>query len=228
MPSTRDRRTDAGRLFSSRVTLSLFCLAVALSLADVTSAAQPAGGRIYKWVDEHGVTHYGHSIPPEYRDQAATEMTKRGVTLKRIDPATTPAERKQSEERAVREKEDQKRTFEQRRRDTALMNTYSSAQEIDAARERSLSGPTQALRVLEPRMKKAEERLHGLNRQASDVQRVGKPVPEFLADEIAAAKLEIEQLGAERQRHESHITAIRSRFDADKQRYMELTQLGPR
>lgn len=227
--SLRDHTTDTGRLFPPRVTALLLGLATVLVLAGSAGAAQPGKpGRIYKWVDEHGVTHYGQIIPPEYRDQAATEMTKRGVTVNRIDPVTTPEERRTAQERALREKEEQKRLAEQRRRDTALMNTYSSTREIDDARERSLSAPTQALRGLEPRLKKANERLQGLNRQASDVQRAGKPVPEFLNEDIAEAKLEVEHLLAERQRHESQIAAIRTRFDADKQRYVELTQLGPR
>jgi hypothetical protein len=228
--SLRDNTTtDTGRLFPSRAAALLLGLATALVLAGAVGAAQPAkSGRIYKWVDEHGVTHYGQVIPPEYRDQAATEMTKRGVTVNRIDPVTTPEERRMAQERALREKEEQKRLAEQRRRDTALMNTYSSPREIDDARERSLSGPMQLLRGLEPRWKKTDERLQGLKRQAADLQRAGKPVPEFLNEDIAATKEGLEHLQAERQRHESQITAIRTRFDADKQRYMELTKLGPR
>jgi hypothetical protein len=155
-------------------------------------------------------------------------MTKRGVTVNRIDPVTTPEERRLAQERALREKEEQKRLAEQRRRDTALMNTYSSTREIDDARERSLSGPMQALTTLEPRLKKADERLQGLTRQAADVQRAGKPIPDFLSEDIAAAKLEMEHLHGERQRHEAHIVAIRTRFDADKHRYIELFTISPR
>lgn len=227
----RDHKADAGRLFPPRVASLLLGLATALVLADAVGAAQPgkpSSGRIYKWIDEHGVTHYGQTIPPEYRDKPAAEMTKRGLTVNRIDPAVTPEQRKAAAERALRDKEEQKRLFEQRRRDTALMNTYSSAREIDEARERSLSAPAQALRGLDPRLKKAEERYQGLNRMASEVQRSGKPVPEFLMEDIAQAKLEVDQLVVERQRHEIQIAVIRARFDADKQRYMELTQLGPR
>ncbi len=225
--SLRDHTTtDTGRLITSRWAALLCGLATLLVLAGAAGAAQP--GRIYKWVDEHGVTHYGQHIPPEYRDQAATEMTKRGVTVNRIDPVTTPEERRLAQERALREKEEQKRLAEQRRRDTALMNTYSSTREIDDARERSLSAPMQALTVLEPRFKRANERLQGLNRQAADIQRGGKPVPDFLSEDITAAKHEVEQLQAERQRHEAQIVAIRTRFDADKQRYIELYTISPR
>jgi hypothetical protein len=91
-----------------------------------------------------------------------------------------------------------------------------------------LSAPAQALRGLDPRLKKAEERLQLLNRQANEVQRAGKPVPEFLLEDITHQKAEVEQLLVERRRHETQIAVIRARYDADKQRYVELTQLGPR
>lgn len=208
-------------------------LAAGLLLVDGVGAAQPgsvprAGARIYKWVDEHGVTHYGQVIPTEYRDQAAAEMNKRGMTVNRIDPSATPEQRRAVEERAMRAKEEQKRLFEQRRRDTALMHTYSSAREIDDARERSLGLPQQALKGLEPRQKKVQERLDSLTKQAGELEKAGKPVPEFLKEDTAEHKQELDAMRAERERHEMQIAGIRARFDADKQRYMELTDAGPR
>ena len=59
----------------------LLALAVLPAVPAAVAAAQPKpasparsakpGGQMYKWVDENGVTHYGQTIPPEYRDQAA-------------------------------------------------------------------------------------------------------------------------------------------------------------
>jgi hypothetical protein len=64
-----------------KVKLTFF---VAAMLALMATGSAMAGGRIYKWTDEKGVTHYGESIPPEYRDQAATEMNQRGLALRKI------------------------------------------------------------------------------------------------------------------------------------------------
>jgi hypothetical protein len=191
----------------------------------VASAAQPSSsGRIYKWVDDKGVTHYGQSIPLEYRDQGMSEMNKGGMTVRRIDPAATPEQRKAAEDKLRREREEQKRVFEQRRRDTALLNTYTSPREIDEARERNLALPTQAIRGLEPRLKRAEERLVTLQTRADGMQKSGKPVPDVLKEDISEAKLELEGLRADVGRHQSQIEAIRLRFDQDKQRFLELTQ----
>jgi len=224
-----------------RLAAILFGLGSLLVLADAVGAAQPSraaptkktaasqpAGRIYKWVDEQGVTHYGQSIPPEYRDQGGAEMSKGGMTVRRIDPLSTPEQRKAAEDKARREKDEQKRVFEQRRRDTALLNTYTSPREIDDARDRNLALPVQAIRGLEPRVKRAEERLAALQSRADGLEDSGKPVPDHLQEDIAEQKVELEGLHADIERHRSQIKAIQTRFDQDKQRYVELTELSAR
>jgi hypothetical protein len=194
---------------------------MALALADPLAAA-----KIYKWVDEKGVTHYGQSIPPESKDQAASEMTNEGVTVRRWGAAPPPDLRKPADDKAAQErrKEEQKEALEQQRRDTALVNTYTSVKEIDEARERQLQGPLQAIKGLEPRVKKAQDKLRSHQRQADGYAEAGKPVPEGLEQDIAEQKIEIDSMHAEIDRHRARIEAIKARFEADKRRFQQLTQ----
>ena len=194
---------------------------MALALADPLAAA-----KIYKWVDEKGVTHYGQSIPPEYKDQAASEMTNEGVTVRRWGAAPPPDVRKPADDKAAqeRQKEEQKEALEQQRRDTALVNTYTSVKEIDEARERQLQGPLQAIKGLEPRVKKAQDKLRSHQQQADGYAEAGKPVPEGLEQDIAEQKIEIDSMHAEIDRHRARIEAIKARFEADKRRFQQLTQ----
>jgi len=197
-------------------------LALALTLADAAAA------KIYKWTDEKGVTHYGEVIPPEYKDQAAQEMSHHGITLRKWDAAAastiTPEQRRAAEDKAVREREERQRAFEQRRRDLALLNTYTSAQEIDDARDRNLQLPNQAIRGLEPRLKKAQERLTSLEQQMAGLAQAGKRVPEHLRADVAEQKEEVETIQAEIERHKAQIQVIRGKYEEDKKRYLEVTQ----
>jgi hypothetical protein len=197
-------------------------LALALALADAAAAA-----KIYKWTDERGVTHYGEVIPPEYKDQAAQEMSPHGITIRKWDsasPTMTPEQRKAAEDKAVREREERQRVFEQRRRDVALVNTYTSTQEIDAARERTLQLPSQAIRGLEPRLKKAQDRLTGLEQQAAGLVKAGKRVPDVVESDIADQKIEVDTIRAEIERHKAQIEIIKAKYEQDKKRYLEVTQ----
>jgi chromosome segregation ATPase len=199
----------------------LFGLASLLVVTGAAAGAQP--GRIYKWVDDKGVTHYGQAIPLEYRDQGMAEMNQGGLTVRKIDPAATAEQRKAAEDKARRERDEQKKLFEQRRRDTALLNTYTSTREIDEARERNLALPSQTIRGLQPRLKRAEERLAALQGRADGLQKAGKPVPESLKEDMAEAKLDLDGVRADIDRNQAQIEAIRTRFEQDKQRYLELT-----
>jgi hypothetical protein len=225
---------------------SLFAILLALvvfsAAPDPTDAAQPkprsqapkpgqpakGAGQMYKWVDENGVTHYGQTIPPEYRDKAAEELNRRGMTVRRIEPAGTPEERRALEEKLAREREEQKRLAEQRRRDRALVNTYASADEIDAARDRNLALPIQALRNLEPRIKKAQMRLANLEAKRDELTEADKPVSEYLLEDIEAQKREVQALRDDMDRHAAQIATIHTRYEADRKRFIELTEAGPR
>jgi uncharacterized protein DUF4124 len=197
----------------------LVSLTFGFGLADAVGAA-----KIFKWVDEKGVTHYGESIPPEYKDQAATEMSKHGLTVRKLDAAATGNEaRKAAEEKAIKDREEKQRAFEQRRRDMALMNTYTSAREIDEHRERTLQVPIQTLKGLEPRLKKAKDRLTSLQSQAAALTAKGKSA-EGLDQDIADEQVEIQNIKADMDRSQAQIDAIKLKFDADKKRFMELSQ----
>jgi hypothetical protein len=215
----------------------IVALGVCFAAPGVLGAAQPKAkaqasgksakraGQIYKWVDENGVTHYGQSIPPEYTENAAEEMNRSGMTVRKIDPARSAEEREALERQAEQAREEQKREAEQRRRDRALINTYGSVQEIDAARDRNLALPTQALRNMEPHLKKAQARLAKLQAQRDELAQAGKPVSDYLIEDIEAQKLEVQTLRGDMDRQAAQIAQIRTRYDADRKRFIELTEL---
>ena len=192
-------------------------LAFALARVDAAWAA-----KIFKWTDEKGVTHYGEVIPPEYKDQAAQEMSEQGVTLRKWDAAITPEQRRAIEAKSVREREDKQREFEQRRRDLALVNTYTSAKEIDERRDRTLQLPVQAIQGLEPRLKKAQQKLASLQQQVTTLNTAGKRVPRNLELDLAEQQGEIDTIQAEVERYKAEIELIKSKYDGDRKRYLEI------
>ena len=192
-------------------------LAFVLARADAVVAA-----KIFKWTDENGVTHYGEVIPPEYKDQAAQEMSRQGLTIRKWDAAITPEQRKATETKSVREREEKQREFEQRRRDLALINTYTSAREIDEHRDRTLQLPVQAIQGLEPRLKKAQQRLASLQQQMSALNSAGKRTAHGLELDVADQKGEIDSIQAEIERYKSEIELIKIKYDGDRKRYLEI------
>ncbi len=121
----------------------------------------PAAAKMYKWVDDKGVTHYGETIPPEYADKDRTELDKSGRAVKKQE-VLTPEERRAGEEAAARKRADEEAALEQKRRDKALVNTYSNSDEIDLARNRNLQQVEARIRSIGSQLKMAEGNLAGL------------------------------------------------------------------
>ena len=88
--------------------------------------------KLYKWVDKQGQTHYGETIPPEYaRPRHQNARTKAGFT----DRSETFDDNKVNA--AKKETAEDKQAKEARRRDEALLNSFTTEKEIDLARDRA-------------------------------------------------------------------------------------------
>jgi hypothetical protein len=184
----------------------------------------PASAGMYKWVDEHGVTHYGDTIPPQYAGQGTAELSKKGLVIKRTERALTAEERKTREEEEARKKEAQEKARERERRDRALLDTYTSEKEIDLVRDRNLQQSQLQIQSSELRIRQVQNRLAGLRAQADAAKGNGRPVPPDVLQDIQNAEQEIQRLQNNIRQRQQEMDAIRARFEADRQRYRELTQ----
>ena len=111
----------------------LLCASVSVGMLFCSAA----DARLYKWVDDKGTAHYEQTIPPEYADQNSVQLNNKGRVEKRHD-VETPEERKASAVAQAKKLADEASVRENKRRDSALLNTYTNEQEIDLARDRSL------------------------------------------------------------------------------------------
>lgn len=183
-----------------------------------------AQGGMYKWVDEKGVTHYGDAVPPQYAGQGNTELNKRGVPMKKTAAAATA---EQIQQRAIQQEfqrqQDQLKLV-QRRKDMALLNTYTSAEEIDLARDRHVGQAELVIRATETRLALAEARHLDLRKQLDALRRNGKPVSPAMEKNFRQSESEVQGLRNIIAQKRTESQAIRSRFDADKKRFSELSQ----
>ena len=200
-------------------------ITLAATLALATSGASGAA-KLYKWVDEKGQVHYTESMPPEYNNNGNTEMDKRGRVLKKNDAVAPPEQSKLSDQDSARRKAEEKRLAEQRRRDHALINTYTNETEIDVARDRNLSLPMQAIKGIEPRLKASWARLEALKKQTEPYTKAGKPIPDGLKEDIALQEKEVALFEAELRANQTEATQIREKYDADKARFRELSSVA--
>lgn len=197
-------------------------LALALVLVAVLGAQTARAGKLYKWVDEKGVTHYSETIPADQKDRSSTEIDRRGRVLRHNPAAPSAAEREAQQAETERRMAEERRAQEQRRRDTALINTYTNESEIDDARKRAVATAEQAREALEARWRSVQARADTLRRQVASLRQAGTAVPDSTREELAAAETSASRLAADLKARQAEISALQQKYEADRQRYIEL------
>lgn len=182
----------------------------------------PAAAKMYKWVDDKGVTHYGETVPPEYANKDRTEFNKAGRVVKQQEVLTTEERRAKEQADAKKSAEDEE-VLERRRRDKALLNTYSSVKEIDLARNRNLQQVEARFNSATSQFKMANDKLIGLQKEADDYTKANKKIPASLQEDLEESQARLTKLQQDMEKSRAEKAAVEARYDADKARYKELT-----
>lgn len=171
--------------------------------------------KLYKWVDDKGETHYGEFVPPEYANKDKVQFDDKGRVIKE----------KQTEEETANPEgrtAEQKAAIEQRRKDKALLNTYSNEKEIDLKRDRDLQQVEALIKSIQLLQQSAQESLDGYHKEANGIT-AGKPIPASLQADISAAENKLVKLKKELDAANAKSASVKASFEADKLRYRELT-----
>ena len=196
----------------------MFLCSTLLALAP--AAAQE---RMYKCVDARGKVYYTQVPPPECLGRDTQELNKSG-TLIRKNPAVvplTPAQEQAREAERRKKIEDEERSKEERRKNLALLNTYSSEKDIEEARTRALAEVQGAIEDTERRIAGAQKRHNEL--EAEKEFYVKKQMPFKLRQEIANNDIEIKNQIVLLDAKKKEISTINAKYDEDRRRYVELT-----
>lgn len=180
-----------------------------------------AQAKVYKWVDDHGITHYGEVMPSEYANKERDTINKAGLIEKRpekIDPATIRAKEEEDQKRKIEKQAE----MEQKRRDSAMLNTYSNETEIDQARDRSLDLVNARVESNKMLLKSSNDTLDGLKSEVATRTREGKQIPQSLTNDIAQTEARVARYGAELTKSEEELTTVKARFDSEKELYRKL------
>ena len=194
-------------------------MAAAVVLLGLPIAQDASAQKIVCWKDKAGKTvGCGDKVPPEYQDNASQEIDKRGVVRKTNESADEKAKR------LVKEKEDEKtkaerdkKAAEQRRLDSALVNTYTNEKEIDLRRDRDLATIDGQITQMKVMQKNAQDR------QKEVKTRIGaKPATEVQKEELARADATVTKADQAIVDKEKEKEDIRARYAAMRARFTEL------
>ena len=202
-------------------------LAILVALVVSTQA-----GAAFRCVDEKGRTHVGDTPPPGCANVPMQEFTRGGTVLRTIQPSVTEEQAKARAEAEEKQRQADKLVAEQKRKDMALLATYSSEKEFDVARDRNIE-------PLTARIKQSEERLKEIEKRQATIQdemefyKAGKKktidkkdvMPPGLTAELARLDEEKKSIAKAITGYEKEIGDLKSKYDNDKKRWLDLKGL---
>ncbi|HUX73555.1 MAG TPA: DUF4124 domain-containing protein [Steroidobacteraceae bacterium] len=203
-----------------RAAITLAALVLA-ALAGLPLQVADAGGQtVYKWVDDHGVTHYGDQIPPKYANRERDVINAEGVVVDRMAAQKTP------QEIAI---EQRRKQAEQQRQasDRNLLNTYASVKEIVRLRDQRLALIADQVRVTSQFLDILNARLEKLvanSTHFSPYSAAAKapPMPDALAYDLVRVASDIRTQRQNLLEKRNEETAMRVQFASDIDRFKEL------
>lgn len=197
------------------------CATLALLMAVVPTAQAQ---KIVCWKDKSGkVVGCGDRVPPEFQQNESKTLNQGGLTVETTVSAQEAARlREEAQKKAALKVEEDRQIAEQRRQDSALVNTYTSDKEIDQRRDRELQVVDLQLTQLKTSLKNATEAEAVSQKRNADIAKSGKPVPPALVDELARAVDGRKRIEARVAEKESDKAAINKRYADQKARYIEL------
>jgi hypothetical protein len=190
----------------------------------------PVAGASYKCVDEKGVTRIGDTPPPECDHVPMYEMSPTGAVRRKIDPTPTADQLKTRLDEQEKAKEAEHTAAEQKRKDVALLASYSNEKEFDVARDRNVEPITGRLKNAEDRSADVDKRIKELEdemefyKSGAKTSKSGKakePPPVLVAN-LDRAKGEKVTLEKSMVSYKEQIVAMREKYDTDKKRWIAL------
>lgn len=202
--------------------MALAAAGLVLACAGLTPARanDSRGPVVYRWVDDNGVVHYGDRIPPQYAQKQTAVLNDQGIVVGELSAEKTPAQLAE----AARE---QQRLQQQKQRDTFLLTTYSSVQDIEHLRDERIEQLKGQLVAAQQYIASLHERLLALQTRAMlfkpyNPEPSARRLPDDLAEQLVRTLNEMRVQNQALATEDQQQVAIRAQFQADIDRYRQL------
>ena len=199
-----------------------------ITLLLVVGMGQAHAQKIVCWKDKAGKTiGCGDKVPPEFEDNATKELNQRGVTVKQSAPALTADQKKAQQAETERKAADERNLAEQRRKDRALLDTFSTEKEIDLKRTRDIQLIESNIEAQQTNLKNANDRQGDARSRIEQLKKENKPVPAPLQDDYDRAEANRTKIQNQIVQKRKEIAELNQQYDEMKKRFAELKGTPP-
>lgn len=198
--------------------LGLVSFLFGLTMVSALSMAAPSNTKeLFRYTNKNGNPVIDSIIPAEYVAGGYDVISTRGKLIRVVPPART-AEANAKAAALQQSLDDRKKA------DLQLRRSYSSVEDIEAAKQRNLQTLRANIVILENNLSTVNKRLVEARANAASIERGGKDAPDSLLKSIAGFEQETRDLTLMMDLREKELATLEEKFEEDKLRFIEITQ----
>ncbi|MEW8584245.1 MAG: DUF4124 domain-containing protein, partial [Candidatus Thiodiazotropha sp.] len=182
-------------------------------------------GKLYKWVDDKGQTHYTQTLPPTDAHRARSHLDERGITVQEVDAAKTEEQLRQEAEQERLRKEQQRLVEKQQAQDRVLLRTFRSEDDILMTRNGQLQAVDTSVRVTQSNIKRLKSTLEDMQNDAAQRELSGRRITKKMLQDIEIKRQALKDAYRSITDREHDKNRIRQSFARDLKRFRELKKL---
>ncbi|MEL0586184.1 MAG: DUF4124 domain-containing protein [Candidatus Thiodiazotropha sp. (ex. Lucinoma kazani)] len=182
-------------------------------------------GKLYKWVDDKGQTHYTQTLPPTDTHRARSHLDEHGITVRQVDAAKTEEQLQREAEQARLRQEQQKLIDKQQAQDRVLLRTFRTEDDILMTRNGQVTSVDTTIRVTQSNIKRLKTTLEAMQLDAAERELSGRPVSAKMLRDIESKHQALREAYRSIIDREHDKNRIRQAFARDQKRFRELKKL---
>jgi hypothetical protein len=203
------------------ILLNLMALCAATAAAAANSPSDLAPGQTYRWTDDKGVVHYGDSVPSEFAGKERSVLNGQGVEVQHVEGHKSGAE-------LLQQNKADELARQRAQHDQTLLSTYVSAKDIEALRDERLAQIDGQIQASSTYIESLATRLGALQERAMQFKPYSnepnaRRMPDEVAEELVRTANEVRNQRNALEAKRTEQATLRAQFEADIQRFRELT-----
>jgi hypothetical protein len=179
--------------------------------------------RTYCCTDASGRRACGDTLPQVCYERAYREVTPGGRVVRDVEAPLTSDQRTKRDAELKVQRDKAIKEAEAKRRDRVLMDSYATVEEIDARRDREVANIASDLK----RAKVQEAELLQARAKLEKLKPASGAIPRDVVEDLMTNTSELSAVRSIIDSKQRDIDATRARFDADRNRFLELSQAPP-
>ncbi len=199
-------------------------LVIAACFIGLFSSQAAYANKMYKWIDDKGNTYFSDQVPPKHSQFRRESLSKRGQVIEVTEKAKTKSEEALDRLLKALKEAQEKVIAQQMYHDKALRITYTKLEDLQNTFNSKLQEMETEQKLTISNLKRLDNQLETLNRQAATNERNGEKIPQKLLDEIKNTEKDSQQAYIKISQHIEKKNKVIEQFNADIARYKQLTQ----